>query len=97
MKGRKMPKPKVVTKEQAEAVLKAIKERWPETQYSHIDGPTLRDADHEEQPEGCWSIAWEGAPEDWVDHASGLWGDPIKVSGVFLEPMASWCLGLYPA
>lgn len=89
-----MPKPKEVTKEQAEAVLKAIKERYPESQY--CDPPTLYPHDHEEMPEGCWSIAWEGAPEDWVDHVSGLWGKGIKVPGVFLEPMASWCLGLYP-
>jgi hypothetical protein len=94
MKGCKMPKPKV-TKEQAEAVLLAIKERYPESLY--CDPPTLYPHDHEDMPEGCWSIAWEGAPEDWVDHVSGMWDDGIKVPGVFLEPMTSWCLGLYPA
>lgn len=84
-----------VSKKQAEAVLDAIKTRWPEADgwWVGMDGPTLRDADHEEQPEGCWSIAWEGAPEDWVHYASL----EIKVPGVFLEPMTSWCLGLYPA
>ena len=82
-----------VTKGQAEQVLEAIKAKWPESAgWSHIDGPTLRDADHEEQREGCWSIAWEGGPEDWVSQAS----QDIDVPGVFLEPMYSWCLGLYP-
>lgn len=82
-----------VTKKQAEAVLQAIKDRWPESQgWSHIDGPTLYPHDHEEMPVGCWSIAWEGAPEDWVHYASM----EIKLPGVFLEPMHSWCLGIYP-
>jgi hypothetical protein len=86
--------PSRVTREQAEKVLQALKDRWPEEQgWSHIDGPYLWPAEKEEQPEGCWSISWEGAPEDWVDYASM----EIKVPGVFLEPMANWCLGLYPA
>lgn len=83
-----------VSREQAEAVLEAVKNRWPESEgWSHVDGPHLHDADHEEQPEGCWSISWEGAPEDWTWYA---WQD-IKVPGVHLEAMYSWCLGLYPA
>ena len=89
-----MPKPNVVTKEQAEAVVAAIKAKWPdEDGWSYIDGPNLHDADHEDQPEGCWSIAWEGAPEDWAYYASM----EIKVPGVHLEALYHWCLGLYPA
>ena len=82
-----------VSKEQAEAVVEAIKENWPESEgWSYVDGPTLYPHDHEELPEGCWSIAWEGAPEDWSWRASS----EVRVPGVFLEPIASWCLGLFP-
>lgn len=85
-----------VSRTQAEQVLEAIKAKWPESDgWSHQDGPTLRDADHEEQEPGCWSIAWECAPEDWASTASYEFRD--LVPGVFLEPMYHWCLGLYPA
>ena len=88
-----MSKPKV-TKTQAEAVVQAIKAKWPESEgWSYIDGPDLYPHDHEGMPKGCWSIAWEGAPEEWAYYASM----DIKVPGVHLEAMYSWCLGLYPA
>lgn len=91
-----MAKKQEVSRQEAEQVLRAIKDRWPETEgWSHVDGPTLRDADHEEQPDGCWSIAWEGAPEDWAMKASYEFRN--LVPGVFLEPMYSWCLGVFPA
>lgn len=88
----KSKKPKV-SQADAEQVLQALKLRWPEQEgWSHVDGPTLYSAEHEEMPKGCWSIAWEGGPEDWTMIAS----QDIKKAGVFLEPMTSWCLGLYP-
>lgn len=83
-----------VTKAQAEKVLATLKAKWPESNgYSHLDGPTLYPAEHEGMEYGRWSIAWEGAPEDWCFIASM----EIKVPGVHLESMTSWCLGLYPA
>jgi hypothetical protein len=82
-----------VSKEQAEQVVQAIKENWPMYVVDFSgDGPTLYPHDHEELPEGCWSIAWEGGPEDWSWRASM----EVRVSGVFLEPIASWCLGVFP-
>lgn len=85
-----------VTQAQAQEIRDAIAARWPQADgWSHQDGPTLRPAEHEEQPEGCWSIAWEGGPEDWTYRASLLLAG--KYPGVLLEPMYSWCLGLYPA
>ena len=86
---------KKVTKAQAEKVLSAVKEMWPEADgWSHVDGPFLHPAEHEEMRPGCWSISWEGAPEDWALQAG--WKLRGHVPGVFLEPMTSWSLGLYP-
>lgn len=82
----------IVTNEQAEQVLQAVKDKWPMYVVPFSDGPTLYPHDHEEMPKGCWSIAWEGGPEDWSWRTSM----EITVPGVFLEPMNSWCLGLFP-
>jgi hypothetical protein len=69
-------------RELAEKVLAEVKERFG------TDEPKLYDADHEELSEGSWSIAWEGADE-WT------YGYRTDVPGVFVEPIASWCLGVY--
>lgn len=54
------------------------------------DEPALYDADHEELSEGSWSIAWEDG-SDWPMYFR------TAVPGVFVEPIASWCLGVYDA
>lgn len=54
------------------------------------DEPKLYDADHEELSEGSWSIAWE-CGDDWT------YGFRTSVAGVFVEPIAGWCLGVYDA
>ncbi|AMM44368.1 hypothetical protein KITKAT_46 [Arthrobacter phage Kitkat] len=88
-----------VSKKQAEEVVAALKAKWPESEgYSHIDGPYLHDADHEEMRPGCWSISWEGAPVDsWAVHISCDEEFRAKHPAIHFEAMYSWCLGLYPA
>lgn len=68
----------------AEKVLAEVKEQFG------TDEPKLYDADHEELSEGSWSIAWE-CGEEWT------YGFESSVPGVFVEPIASWCLGVYDA
>ncbi|WJN62850.1 hypothetical protein [Streptomyces phage phiScoe2] len=78
-----------VSREQAEQVLATLREIFP----LDADYFALYDADHEGLPEGSWSIALEGW--EWTyevsEHAEKF------PEGVFLEPIASWCLGIYPA
>jgi hypothetical protein len=68
----------------AEKVLEEVREQFD------TDEPMLYDADHEELSEGSWSIAWE-AGNDWPHFFR------CTVPGVFVEPIASWCLGVYDA
>lgn len=83
--------PEHVSRETAEDVLEWVKGHWPGSEgWSQIDGPVLYAHDHEELPDGCWSIAWEGGPEDWVYKVQHGRKD------VFVEAIASWCLGIYP-
>lgn len=44
---------------------------------------------------GGWAIALEGGPEEWPWHVSQAVGEEGWPDGVFAEPVASWCLGLY--
>lgn len=81
-----------VSREQAEHVLETVRSVVGE---SGAYGPALYAHDHEEMPEGCWSIAFEGWSQDtpWT-----LLVPPEQVpDGVFVEAMNSWCLGVYPA
>lgn len=93
-------KPKV-TKRQAAKVLEAVKALFPGQESAF----TLYDADHEDMSPGCWSIAAEGVYEPVADcwpmvvcnaayEARNTPGHPL--SGVFLEPMTGWSLGVYP-
>lgn len=50
-----------------------------------------------------YAIVWEEGPYDWAMLASGggrtEFGskvEPVKVDGVFLEPVTGWALGVYP-
>lgn len=56
-------------------------------------GPNLRDNDHEELPEGCWSIDWEEGPYEWAYNYSTR----ASGRGLLLEPINSFVLGIYPA
>ncbi|WNO25896.1 hypothetical protein SEA_ALTADENA_74 [Arthrobacter phage Altadena] len=57
------------------------------------DGPRLRDSDHEELREGCWSIDWEEGPYEWALDFAG----EVRLPGVLVEPINSFVLGIYPA
>lgn len=76
----------------AEKVLAEVKEQFKDDIYDDYNGPHLYDEDHEGLSEGSWSIAWEGSGWD-------CWPAFFKctVPGVFTEPIASWCLGVYDA
>ncbi|ATE85471.1 hypothetical protein SEA_OZZIE_67 [Streptomyces phage Ozzie] len=82
-----------VTREQAEQVLAKLEELYPLDKGYFF----LADHDHEGLPEGSWSIALEGW--DWTYEVSERQHTNPEdfPEGVFLEPIASWCLGIYPA
>lgn len=83
---------KHVTHEDAEQILAAVREFTGDTHA------TLHSADHEFQPEGCWSIALEGGPDDWPIHFSASqFMHRTITERVFIEPINNWSLGLYPA
>lgn len=69
--------------------------------YRAMDAtPTLCGHEHECLPKGCWSIFWEGgdAPEEWV-HSDAL-ADNVRAATdgrVFIEPINSCILGVFPA
>jgi hypothetical protein len=68
--------------------------------YTEMDAtPTLTDHNHENLSPGCWSIFWEGhAPEDWV-MSEALDAAVREATGgrVFIEPINTCILGIYPA
>lgn len=69
----------------AEKVLAEVKAKFG------TDEPTLYSAEHEELSPGSWSIAWEGGVDYWTMEFV------TTVPGVFVEPIAGWCLGVYDA
>lgn len=71
----------------AEKVLAEIKAKYAGEDFTY--GPNLRDSDHEELPEGSWSIDWEDGPYEWC------YGFRSNVPGVFTEPIMSFILGVY--
>ena len=95
-----MTRKPTVTRRQAEKVLAAVKEMYPDS----AEVFTLYDADHEEMPPGCWSIAAEGvySTDEWpfevIERAflERKYGRPNRFGNVFLEPLTHWCLGIYP-
>ena len=68
----------------AELVLAEVKAKF------NTEEPELFDADHEELPEGSWSIAWEPGFE-WA------YGYRTEVPGVFCEPILHCILGVHDA
>lgn len=73
----------------AEKVVAEIKAQFAGEDFTY--GPNLRDSDHEELPEGSWSIDWEDGPYEWCYEFSS------KVPGVFTEPIYSFVLGVFDA
>lgn len=82
-----------ITKKQAQAALRFVERRYagcfsPDAMLG--DRPFLKEPGTE--TEG-WCIAWEGH-YDWAIEVSPDVTE--NVPGVFAEPVAGWCLGLYP-
>lgn len=44
-----------------------------------------------------WNISYEGGPEEWAYDISHLRFEEFAKIGVFVEPVAMWCLALHPA
>ncbi|QDP44271.1 hypothetical protein KGG70_gp13 [Streptomyces phage Celia] len=79
-------------RETAEQVLAKIEEMHPLDKGNFF----LADHDHEGLSEGSWSIALEGAGEWPMAVADRQFEEPDWLpEGVFVEPIASWCLGVY--
>lgn len=83
-------KQKKVTKAQATTVLKAVQSKYL-IDANDKHGPKLvMDFDwlgHGGQPH----IVWEEGPYEWAQNFH------TDASEVFLEPMTSWALGIFPA
>lgn len=78
-----------MNKETAEKVLAEVQKKYnPNGFYSD---PFLFDGSHEELSEGSWVISWEEGPYEW---AYTSW--PTDVKGVFVEPVNSFTLGVFP-
>lgn len=87
-----------VTRASAEAIAAAIRATWPAFLADGAPGPVVYGHEHEQQPAGAWSIAWEGgSPEDWPRLFCDLayLGKVAIPHGVFPEPIHSCALGLY--
>lgn len=82
----------------AELVVEALTNHF-KTKFNETPEFFLADHNHEELTPGAWSIAYEGwwGENPWTYEVT-MYG-PIEglPEGVFLEPVASWCLGVYDA
>lgn len=84
----------VLTIDKAEQA-KRVAEEWfiDKIGFQESELPTMYAPGHEGP---MWVLSLEGGPEDWTIMLSH--DDTVKwPDGVFVEPVASWCLGLYPA
>lgn len=81
----------VLSPDQAEAAERMVKAWF--TSQGAMDSPVMYQPGHEGP---MWVLSLEGGPEDWpmlvCEALRDKWPD-----GVFAEPVAGWCLGLYPA
>jgi hypothetical protein len=89
-------------KRDAEKALNAVKRTFKGWYDGPEDGPQLV-KDWDWVGPTPYAIVWEGGPYDWAMLASGGGRDevgakvePIRVDGVFLEPVTGWALGVYP-
>ena len=81
---------KRVSRTSAETILRDIRRTYGAPEGAD-GGPVLRDAEHEEQSPGSWSIGWEEGPYEWALNYSQ------RAAGRFLllEPINSFTLGIY--
>lgn len=86
-----MPDIKPVTRSVAERALAAITRKFA-ADIEDGAAPVLVEAWGWSQDSDHWAILWEEGPYEW---ALDAWdGQPVE--GVFLEPITSWALGVYP-
>ena len=92
-----------VTKRQAEAVHKRLKEAIP-AYVTEDYGPTLVEHWDWNGPGPRWSIVWEGGPYDWavifphggIDPEFGTTYEAVELpKGVWTEAMTGWALSIY--
>lgn len=84
----------ILTIDKAEQA-KRVAEEWfiDKIGFQESELPVLYQPGHEGP---MWVLSLEGGPEDWTIMLSH--NDTVKwPDGVFVEPVNSWCLGLYPA
>ena len=85
-------KPRPITKKQAQAVLRYIEHVYAgafDPDATPGDRPFLKEPGTETSG---WCIAWEGGWGWATDVAPAV---TREFPGVFAEPVAAWCLGLY--
>lgn len=85
--------PLVIPQSRAQEIRDMIASAWSDITEQNGTEPTLYDHEHEGQPEGHWSIAWEGGPEEWAIMVADRWTPP---EGVGWEADTSFRLNLYP-
>jgi hypothetical protein len=83
----------VLTVDKAEQAERKVGEWFINNGFQQSELPVMYRPGHEGP---MWVLSLEGGPEDWpmqvCEALHGKWP-----AGVFAEPVASWCLGLYPA
>lgn len=82
----------------AELVVDALTKHFQE-KFHETPEFFLADHNHEELSEGSWSIAWEGwmGQNPWTYEVTLYGPVPNVPKDVFLEPINSWCLGVFEA
>lgn len=93
-----MSKVKNVTRRQAEMVLRRVRARFEQDLRESGNPMTLHEPGF--HTDG-WSISWEGyrGETEWpmvISEAQYLRKIDLP-DEVFVEPVAAWCLGVYPA
>lgn len=84
---------KRITKATAESVVSALEALFPDTRGQWF----LADHTHEGLMPGAWSVALESHGEWPFKATEYFYTHPDAApAGVFLEPINSWCLGIYP-
>lgn len=76
-----------MNKAEATLILNHVRETYG------TDEPALYPAEHEDLRPGNWSIAWECC-DDWTIRYSEIHNEAPLIPGIFVEPMAGWCLVL---
>ncbi len=88
----------VLTIGKADECREVARQWFSEMWFSEMgcEAPALHKPGHEGP---MWVLSLEGGPEDWPLVISGSIGNHPATwpPGVFVEPVNSWCLGLYPA